>query len=114
MTADQMVLCYNKGCGKQFDPQQSADGETDKYLVVIAPKQKVEYQSGFWSIKILISIAILNIEDFYPPFSCFSRLFIENFRQNLKVDENLRDQKLPAKIFRDEIFWCHVILNETL
>lgn len=61
MTADQMVLCYNKGCGKQFNPQQSADGETNRYLVVIAPKQKVEYQSAFWIIKILISTAILRI-----------------------------------------------------
>ena len=77
MTADQMVLCYNKGCGKQFNPQQSADGETNRYLVVIAPKQKVEYQSAFWIIKILISTAILHNQDFYLPFFCFSRLFVK-------------------------------------
>jgi hypothetical protein len=27
MTADKMVLCYNKGCGKEFNPKEATDGE---------------------------------------------------------------------------------------
>lgn len=27
MTADKMVLCYNKGCGNEYDPQESSDDE---------------------------------------------------------------------------------------